>query len=424
MINQSSQPRKKSAWPALLFICVFAFLAIGTPKNVEASCSCFARIPVRATTASVNITSEFTAHQNWLVNDFYQDVILPTLHLMNEQLTATAIAQTTMVGAFFDAKHQLETQLVLDEIYVEAIQDYQPSVALCKLGTATKSLASSEHRAEINQSAFMKRSIDRHLGAQGTVAASASEDLDQRINQFANIYCNPDDNRGNLAGTADSFCGTSGGDPERYNKDINYTKTIDTPLTLDIDLTSNDSNTSTDPIEVGATPDEEDVFALATNLFGYELLSRPTIDKLKDNVEEYHAARSAIAKRSVAENSFYAIVTEKSGGTGASAEYLQQLVEQLGLPSGDAEELIGTSPSYYAQMEVLTKKMYQDPNFITSLIDKPANVERQKAAMQSFRLMQQRDFYNSLVRQEMVLSIILEELLYSRFNAIADNIEQ
>jgi hypothetical protein len=41
-------------------------------------------------------------------------------------------------------------------------------------------------------------------------------------------------------------------------------------------------------------------------------------------------------------------------------------------------------------------------------MDKPVNVQRQFAAMQSFGLMQQRDVFESLIRSEMILSLIVE----------------
>ena len=367
--------------------------------------------------ASGEITIEFEVHKQWLTEIYYEQIIRPSLVKMTEQLTAVALTQVGMIGNFFDAKSQLETQLVLDQYHVDAIRDYQPSTALCKFGTSMRGLASSEQRSSVNQELFMVRALDRHLGAEGASAATANMDIKARLLQFRTIYCDPNDNGGDLVSTSgDAFCGTSGGKVERYNKDINYTKTLGSPKTLNINLTDETQ-----------TADEADVIALANNLFGYDVLSRPALANLRGNEKDYHAARSVIAKRSVAENSFYALAADKAEGTGASREYLKEIVEALGYPdtplpgSGSLTQIdmiFGDNPSYYSQMEILTKKIYQDPNFIVSLIDKPANVERQKAAMQSFRIMQQRDFYESLVRQELVLSLILEELLFKKFNTV------
>ena len=74
----------------------------------------------------------------------------------------------------------------------------------------------------------------------------------------------------------------------------------------------------------------------------------------------------------------------------------------------DAQRLVGENPSYFAQMEVLTKRIYQDPRFFAELYDKPANVERQRAAMRGINLAQQNDLLGVLHRREMLLSVLLE----------------
>lgn len=402
----------------VLLLALLTGAVIFHSSKARASCACFINVPIKADEYREDINEEFPEHAIWFIEDFYKELIKPQLEDIAVQLSSTALTQVGMIGTFFDAKSQLERQLMIDKAHVQAIKDYQPSGALCKFGTAGRALASTEQRAHINHSLFMKRSLDRHLGAEGTIAASIRDEKQARLEQFAEIYCNPEDNRGFLAGDEDAFCGESGGEPERYNKDIDYTRTMDAPLTLDINLT-----------DTSNTPDETDIFALANNLFGYDLIQRPTLAQLKGKDEEYHAARAAIAKRSVAENSFYALASEKAKGTGAATEYIRELIEALGVPNNPdgpddpLTKMIGEDPSYYAQMEILTKKIYQDPNFITSLIDKPANIDRQIAAMQSFRLMQQRDYYNSLNRQNMALSVILEELLYDRYRNMQSKLE-
>ena len=59
-------------------------------------------------------------------------------------------------------------------------------------------------------------------------------------------------------------------------------------------------------------------------------------------------------------------------------------------------------------MELLTKKIYQRPDFYTNLYDKPANVDRIRASMRSIGLMQKWDMFNSRLRSEMLLSVAAE----------------
>jgi len=59
-------------------------------------------------------------------------------------------------------------------------------------------------------------------------------------------------------------------------------------------------------------------------------------------------------------------------------------------------------------MELLTKKIYQNPDFYTNLYDKPANVSRKGVAMQAIGLMQKFDMLKSTLRKEASLSVLLE----------------
>jgi hypothetical protein len=59
-------------------------------------------------------------------------------------------------------------------------------------------------------------------------------------------------------------------------------------------------------------------------------------------------------------------------------------------------------------MDFLTQKIFQDVSFFANLYDSPANVERQYATMQALGLMQRRESYESMVRSELLTSILLE----------------
>ena len=118
--------------------------------------------------------------------------------------------------------------------------------------------------------------------------------------------------------------------------------------------------------------------------------------------------RTAIAKRSVAENSFASIAALKTSGTNASTSYMRAIMQEMGMSTPEIDRMIGTSnPSYYAQMDILSRRLYQNPRFYAELMDKPANVVRQQAAMKSISLMQEHDIHDSLQRSEMLLSTLL-----------------
>ena len=232
--------------------------------------------------------------------------------------------------------------------------------------------------------------------------------------QFKNTYCDPADNNGTLG----AMCGGPGGPVERRNKDIDFTR-FDNTLTLDFDLTDNPGTLIPFNLPTPTTDDEEDVLALAYNLFSHDTFTRLPerhlqMDYAKD---EFQEMRSLYAMRSVAFNSFAHLVGMRaapSAPTGSNpptieaAPFMRNIMTGMGLTQDEVDEFIGGNPSYLAQMEVLTKKIYQTPEFYTNLYGKPENVERVGVTIQALTLMNDRDRYESSLRKEMLISLILE----------------
>ena len=87
---------------------------------------------------------------------------------------------------------------------------------------------------------------------------------------------------------------------------------------------------------------------------------------------------------------------------------MKTLMRDFGVSDTEIESMIGVQPSYWAQMDVLTKKMYQLPSFYTNLYDKPENVRRMVAAMTAIKSMQDWQITEAIKRREMLTSILLE----------------
>ena len=399
----------------IIFIAASILLvaALFKPQTAQAQ-ACY-----ECSAISTHLDREVNEHEKFFTSLFFEDNILPALQLMTEQLSVTALQQVGIIGTFFDAKHQLETQRVLSNLKARAHKDYHPSMGMCEFGSNVKSLAASERKGEVNAVLMAQRSLDRQLGAANTSASGGpQQDLDARLAQFKETYCDPYDSNNGLA----SFCNLDGPSDDaeeraRYNRDIDFVRAVDLPLTLDIDFMDGEDE---------ASPDEEDIFALAANLYSHDVFLRPAPDfglkrdaagnliypedgDLTTQQQTYLDMRAIAAKRSVAENSFNAIVGMKSAGSGGSKDFMAGILEELGIEDSDEiNRLIGDQPSYHAQMEILTKKIYQDPGFYTDLYDKPANVSRKEVAMQAIGLMQKFDMLKSTLRKEASLSILLE----------------
>ena len=355
------------------------------------------------------VTDDFMKHRGWMLTTFWSQHILPALMLMAEQLTTTGMVQVQMIGQFFDAKHQLETQRLFEELTARAHKDYQPSEGMCTFGTNVRSLAPSERRSNLTQLAFAQRMLQRGAMNGAVVSTeSTGSDLNSRLQTYIKTYCDQADNANGLS----KLCPSAVPQPERRNIDIDYTRNIESKLTLDIDFSPEGIAT--------LTPDEQDVFALSANIFSNKVAPKITPELLGSTDGKIRQAasqrlmdlRSIFAKRSVAQNSFAAMAAMRASGSPESAPYTKAIMRELGVSNDDEiNKMLGDKPSYFAQMEVLTKKLYQNPIFYTELYDKPANIERKGAALQAIGLMQDRDLYNSLIRSEAVLSVLLETQL-------------
>lgn len=379
-----------------------------------------------------HIEGEFATHKQWIAGVVWEDNILPAMMMMTDEVINVGMKQMEMIGGLFDAKIQLDTQRAMQVEHAKIHKLYHPSMGICEIGTSVKSIAASDKRAEMNNIVISKRARNRHLGHAFT-ASFTGKDNDRRSRkaQFLETHCRKADNKNGMSVLCkDSFPSNMTNYAQR-NRDIDYTRLLETPWTLNVDLTDDH-----------LTQHEEDVFALATNIYGHNIIRRPLAkfmqsaekQKITEIQAEYMNARSLIAKRNIAENSFNAIAGMKSSGASGSREYLINLLGELGLDVDEglaqtninknfAGRLLGNedpndadnadfrkraNPSYYAQMEILTKKMFQNPDFYTSLYDKPANVDRKSVALQAIGLMQKFDVFKSYLRQEAAVSILLE----------------
>jgi len=383
--------------------------------------------------ANAFISDRFTQHRTWLVETFFAGQVLPALMLFTEQLSAVAMQQTMAIGTFLDAKHQLETQRLLQELQFQAHVDYQPSEDFCWFGTNVRSLAATEQKGRTNAYMLARRQTARQMGERSMgAAANADNDKYARWNTFLELFCDPQDSNW-LTTKADesglvSLCTPAPTFSEFTNADIDYSRLIENERTISLgdglggfDLVNSNVNG-----EASILNDDKALMALQNNLYGHEVLARVSNKsdfKNDDTQKWYMALRSVAAKRSVAENSFNAIVGMKSSGIsagllpGSTVEYLGAIMTELGVPADEVNSVIGAQPSYYAQLELLAKKIYQNPDFYANLYDKPANVKRKSVALKAIELMVDRAIYESQIRQEMLTSVLLSARLHEPFKA-------
>ena len=337
-------------------------------------------------------------HQMDVLSETLKNIWVGGFQIMTSQLHTTMLQQVQIVGSFFDAKQQLETQRLMQQRYAEAHKDYHPSEQMCEIGTFVRNLADTERRSDLAQTALSRAMLDRALASGDVKTMQTGVDDDTRLKTYITTFCSKEDN----AAQNKELCkGTIKKD--KMNADINFTQSIDSVLTIKMNLLN-------DKID----PDEENIFAFLDYIFMHDRFPWMPRSKtvLRNFIDPYQDMRSLIAIRSVAQNSFAHIIAEKTQGPDKKedsiAPFMMSLMQEMGMEKDDIIERIGENPSYYAQMEVLTKKIYQHPEFISNLYDKPANVKRIRAAMTAIKLMQDRDIHKAMMRREMLMSMILE----------------
>ncbi len=424
---------------------------------------------------------DLEAYQDWLQEDFYEGQVGPALQDMSTQMAAIAMAYVQAIGLFLDAQTQMDTQRLFRELQHEAHQDYTPSDDFCWFGSNVKSLAGTQNRARYTSLALSQIALTRQVGTfASSGAVSVFDDYQSRWTQFVDTYCDPHNNnfqRALFIGPSSDFSGLrmacdhdgpggatdiGGEDRNRFNIDINYTRLIEDPKTLEVNFVddASDSHETLDVVGSVGRPEallysnagplfqpgnEEDVIAMSRNLYGHRVLSRSLGESILDTAAAqklFLALRGVTAKRSVAQASFNAIVGLKASGTthelgGTTAgiagsialtplqtrRFLGAIVRELmpaspAATAGNILEYIGYSPSYFSQLEILAKRMYQNPDFYANLYDTPANVSRKKVAMKAIELMVDREIYESQLRREMSISVLLASKLRGLHRAV------
>ncbi|MFA7277131.1 MAG: hypothetical protein WC043_10065 [Pseudobdellovibrionaceae bacterium] len=390
--------------------------AICFPSDLPNPCiygSCCGTSPCCTTSGVEDIAEQvFDDYRtDFIMDSFYTDTwepdgFTPAADGISSAYAALAVAY----GALIDGSIMVDTLLDLQTQQTKTLKKYTPSTEMCRFGTLSRALAASDERVSVNQTALSELMLARSIGTIFSTGASGrGMDNLSRLYNFRdtlNGYCDLGDNNNGLA----QICDTATPTPElNHNRDIDYTRTIDANATINLDYT--------DPI---ISDDEHNVATLGYMLYGHRLpVKRPTKSEIEESEATrslYREQRSVYARRAAAQNTYNTIAAMKAAGSGASDTHLKAVLQQLGMSVGDMNFYLtaetsgqaAENASYYAQMEILTKTLYQDPRFYAGLMGSRANVTRASAAMSGLGVMQKRDIFRSTERSELLLALLVE----------------
>lgn len=349
------------------------------------------------------VADEVVAATSFPASSYDSTYVGGTKRIVDSDRNST-VMRTSVIGAFFDARDTLDTLRSLQMSTVRTLRNYTTSEAVCRFGTLTRSVALADDNSKKNQLAFSKYLMDRGTQKDGTIYADPGRGITAAVNDFKGKYCAVVDNNTFLDGYCKAATATS---DLLYNRDVDFTRVFDVPLTLDADFT--------DP---AVTNDKQSVMALFDNLSKIPAIMGSGSDAFdpRSNSSATQDVRALEAMKTVTANSFAALVGEKSKSSAQASSYMKEMIQQLGVNATEAGKLLGANPSYFAQMEVLTKKLFQNPAFYANLYDSEANIDRQRVAMKALELQQDRDFLESLRRREMLLSVLLNAKLSDNAN--------
>lgn len=323
------------------------------------------------------------------------------LQAQADQFRDIVLNSALLIGVFIDGTAMNYSLNKMNAAKSRTLRDYNVSEQICKFGTLSRSLAASDAKMGANQAALSAINMTRIMEGIGGIAETGTgDDIRNRRNYVATNTCNPSDNNNSMS----AIClpaNDPGLKPKNYDADMDYTAAVESKPSLNVDFTT------------GTQTEEGDaILALSYNLYGHKLWMK-AVEKeeaqrdktVETNSKSYFVA----ARRNAAANSFAAIVAMKASGSGGSDAYMLGALQNLGLSSADATSFAGSGhASYFAQMEMLTKKLYQTPSFYANLMESPANVRRTTAAMEAMDLAQTRDLYNSSIRSEALMAILLD----------------
>lgn len=375
---------------------VIAFLMVGFlvtlfPQSAQAL-SCGGRC-CNCNSIRTAMIKEIKKHETWLLDDFWMKQLKPEIEKATDDIRNALTHSSTSQSSIVDAQSSASTLLSRQELVADTVRDASSSESLCRLQSLSRSLGAADAWVNYKHLELAQKSIDRETTKAGQSSAEGStQDMLDRYTKFKGKFCD-------IKAYAEGFSFCSQAADYLTNLDIDYTRLVDTKSTI-------------------TEAEDEAVVPMMNNLFSSRTFNPVKFSATGDNTNSQDVLmeqRALIAKRSVAENTFQAIVARRSenkgsgGNISASMENIKALLKTMGI-TDDSEVVnyLTKNPSYNAQMEVLTKRAYQDEGFYKNLMDNPTNLSRQYAAMQSFGLMQQRDIYDSIQRSEVLLSLIVE----------------
>ncbi len=310
----------------------------------------------------------------------------PAMKDQTDQInTATADqTQTFQGGQDAEDEDQINQGVMVQEQKNTAIM--QPSEnGPCVGGSTAGSSARGYNIGRHLKLAMQKDTFDDGLNRKGTPSAQGQAAKARiRNTNYKDVTCNPDDNDGN------NNCGASTGAPALYNADTKASKTLYGSLTIPLHDPANGAKYETA------------VKALLDNMTGDPTPNPMTADVLKssEGQEEWMDRRSHLARMAAVRSVPNLGISWRSPGT-QLAKYVKELREAAGVPTPE----ISDNPSYKEVIHAVAVDRFNSGKYAQNTMTNPLDIEMEKLTIDSFYLMQLRDYNELLERMALALSV-------------------
>lgn len=302
----------------------------------------------------------------------------PSMQQMASQWNTSLTDQARTIASNNDANNQTQVQRDLQQNERRLHQTYRVSDRTCTAATNSGGLGRATGMGKNIRKA---RQVETNRIGTNRVGAIGDDGVGEyhaaQWNEYVNRFCDPTDNNGNNA------CTTPGGAP---NADVRVTDTIYNETTIDV----------TDP----------DIEA-ATRVITENLTGSPAANPVMPGAVESSAGkqkilerRSYLARLSALRSVPLWVQAQRMPGSRGET-WMRPLREAAGVPPSE----VSTNPSYREIMHAMIIDRFNDGKFATKALSDETEVEMEKLMMNSFYLMQLRDYYELMERMALTLAV-------------------
>lgn len=315
--------------------------------------------------------------------DFWETMwyynLRPGMQNMAEQLNTAVAEQSRAFQGAIDSEQESQTGLEYKEQEAKAQRKYRPSESVCAAGTVAGGQGRATTFSRAMRSGWQAESLAIGSGKAGTPAASGASSAEKiRHDEYEALFCDPDDNGGN---------NNCAGDPNYYNADVQPARIIYDDLTIDVD----------DDPKIAAS-----VRAVTDNMVG-----TPSADHIPEGVmksaggqEKWLDRRSFLARHAAVRSVPQMVAGARMPGSNME-QWVRELRQEAGIPLAE----ISDNPSYREVVHAVAIDRFNSGHYAVGMITDETEIEMEKLTLNTFYLMQLRDYFELLERQALTLAV-------------------